>query len=89
MLGGLSPAQNRQVPPLRHGLVRQLASDFPGVRFSLNGGIETLASARAALPASALGGGAGMPAPAVAPPGELAGVMVGVCGFSSGALVSG
>ena len=42
VLGGLSPAQNRQIPPLRYGLVRRLAAEFPHLRFSLNGGVETL-----------------------------------------------
>jgi len=45
VLGGLSPAQNRQIPPLRYGLVSRLATDFPELRFSLNGGLETLADA--------------------------------------------
>ena len=45
VLGGLSPAQNRQIPPLRYSLVRRLASDFPSLRFSLNGGIDTLSQA--------------------------------------------
>ena len=42
VLGGLSPAQNRQIPPLRYNLIYRLAQDFPHLRFSLNGGIETL-----------------------------------------------
>ena len=45
VLGGLSPAQNRQIPPLRYGLVRRLATDFPKLRFSINGGLESLADA--------------------------------------------
>jgi tRNA dihydrouridine synthase A len=36
VLGGLSPAQNRQIPPLRYGLVTRLAADFPHAHFSLN-----------------------------------------------------
>ena len=42
-LKGLSPKQNREVPPLRHELVHRLKHDFPGLRFSLNGGIRTAA----------------------------------------------
>lgn len=57
VLGGLSPAQNRQVPPLRYALVSRLAADFPGLRFSLNGGVESLADAAAHLaPGSGLSG---------------------------------
>lgn len=42
VLGGLSPAQNRQIPPLRYGLVHRLAADFPELSFSLNGGVTSL-----------------------------------------------
>ena len=38
-LQGLSPKQNREVPPLRHALVHRLKHDFPQLRFSINGGI--------------------------------------------------
>ena len=47
VLGGLSPAQNRQIPPLRYELVERLAVDFPELRFSLNGGVDTLAKCAA------------------------------------------
>ena len=40
-LHGLSPRENRDVPPLRYDFVRQLARDFPGARFVLNGGLQT------------------------------------------------
>lgn len=58
VLGGLSPAQNRQIPPLRYDLVRRLADDFPSLRFSLNGGVDSLAecSAQLARPANRLSG---------------------------------
>jgi tRNA-dihydrouridine synthase A len=49
ILKGLSPAQNRSVPPLRYGWVLALRRDFPALEFSLNGGVESLASAAAAL----------------------------------------
>lgn len=42
ILGGLSPAQNRKIPPLRHDVVYQLVNDFPDLRFSINGGIKTV-----------------------------------------------
>ena len=38
-LQGLSPRQNREVPPLRHEVVRRLAGDFPDLTFVANGGI--------------------------------------------------
>ena len=39
-LKGLSPKQNREVPPLRYELVHRLKHDFPALRFSINGGIS-------------------------------------------------
>ena len=38
-LQGLSPKQNREVPPLRYSLVHRLKHDFPSLAFSVNGGI--------------------------------------------------
>lgn len=38
-LQGLSPKQNREVPPLRHELVHRLKHDFPELSISINGGI--------------------------------------------------
>jgi len=38
-LSGLSPKQNREVPPLDHGRVRRLAERFPELRIIINGGI--------------------------------------------------
>jgi len=40
-LKGLSPKQNREVPPLRYAIVRQLKRDFPQFTIALNGGITT------------------------------------------------
>ena len=40
-LKGLSPKENREVPPLRYELVHQLKADFPGLIFAVNGGITT------------------------------------------------
>ena len=42
-LKGLSPKENREVPPLRYDLVHQLKRDFPLLTVSLNGGITTSA----------------------------------------------
>lgn len=39
-LQGLSPKQNREVPPLRYEVVHRLKGDFPGLRFVLNGGLR-------------------------------------------------
>jgi tRNA-dihydrouridine synthase A len=40
-LKGLSPKENREVPPLRYDVVHRLKKDFPQQTFSLNGGITT------------------------------------------------
>ena len=40
-LKGLSPRQNRMVPPLRYDVVYQLKQDFPHLDIILNGGIKT------------------------------------------------
>jgi len=41
-LQGLSPKQNRDVPPLNYELVYQLKQDFPELEIVINGGINTL-----------------------------------------------
>jgi tRNA-dihydrouridine synthase A len=40
-LQGLSPKENRELPPLRYDLVHQLKRDFPQLTVVLNGGITT------------------------------------------------
>ena len=40
-LQGLSPKENREIPPLRHGLVHRLKADFPGLVVVVNGGLRT------------------------------------------------
>lgn len=45
-LKGLSPKENREIPPLRYDIVRQLKVDFPALTVMLNGGVQTLAEAR-------------------------------------------
>ena len=42
-LDGLSPKENREVPPLRYDVVTRLAGDFPDCVFELNGGLRSLA----------------------------------------------
>lgn len=48
-LRGLSPKENRQVPPLRYDVVRRLKQEFPELEIILNGGIATLDQAHAQL----------------------------------------
>jgi tRNA-dihydrouridine synthase A len=48
-LSGLSPKQNRDVPPLRYDVVYQLKKDFPQLEIILNGGISTLDQAEEVL----------------------------------------
>jgi tRNA-dihydrouridine synthase A len=48
-LKGLSPKDNRNVPPLDYGLVHALKQRFPNVPVVLNGGLRALAEMRAEL----------------------------------------
>jgi len=41
-LKGLSPKQNREIPPLRYEIVQQIKRDFPHLTIILNGGIKTI-----------------------------------------------
>jgi len=43
VLGGLSPKQNLNIPPLRYEVVHQLKSEFPELRILTNGGIRDVA----------------------------------------------
>ncbi|HCD14478.1 tRNA dihydrouridine(20/20a) synthase DusA, partial [Shewanella sp.] len=40
-LQGLSPKENREIPPLDYPRVYQLKQDFPGLHISINGGIKS------------------------------------------------
>src|SRR4029453_17046167 len=40
VLKGLSPKENRELPPLRYDVVRQLKRDFPALTVVLNGGLS-------------------------------------------------
>ena len=42
ILEGLSPKENREIPPLRYEVAAQLKQDFPDLEIILNGGIKTL-----------------------------------------------
>ena len=48
-LQGLSPKQNREIPPLDYNLVRRMKADFPHLTISINGGIASLDQAKALL----------------------------------------
>jgi tRNA-dihydrouridine synthase A len=50
-LKGLSPKENREVPPLRYETVRRLKADFPQLAFVLNGGLTTTGQAQRELEA--------------------------------------
>ena len=41
-LKGLSPKENREIPPLNYDLVKALKEERPGLKIVLNGGIKTL-----------------------------------------------
>lgn len=45
-LQGLSPKQNREVPPLRYDVVYRLKTDFPELEICINGGIQNLGQVR-------------------------------------------
>lgn len=45
ILNGLSPKQNREIPPLHYETVHRLIRDFPELKFVLNGGVGTLQQA--------------------------------------------
>jgi tRNA-dihydrouridine synthase A len=41
-LAGLSPKENREIPPLDYDLVRDMRARFPGLKMGINGGITSL-----------------------------------------------
>ncbi|MFP5296791.1 MAG: tRNA dihydrouridine(20/20a) synthase DusA [Alphaproteobacteria bacterium] len=72
-LQGLSPKENRDVPPLDYGLVRRLKRERPHLSISLNGGVASLDEAEAHLHA-----GDGV---------QLGGVMLGRAAYHEPALL--
>lgn len=48
-LQGLSPKQNRNVPPLDYTMVARLKAELPGLEIIVNGGITTLAQCKTLL----------------------------------------
>jgi tRNA-dihydrouridine synthase A len=49
-LQGLSPKENREIPPLDYARVHRLKREHPGLTIILNGGIASLAEAEVQLP---------------------------------------
>jgi tRNA-dihydrouridine synthase A len=49
ILDGLSPKENRSVPPLNYDRVYQLKQDYPELNIVLNGGVQTVGQVDAAL----------------------------------------
>ncbi|WP_026042546.1 tRNA dihydrouridine(20/20a) synthase DusA [Pantoea sp. A4] len=48
-LSGLSPKENREIPPLDYPRVYQLKRDFPHLTMAINGGVKTLEEAKVHL----------------------------------------
>ncbi|MFP7673440.1 tRNA dihydrouridine(20/20a) synthase DusA [Marivita sp. S0852] len=48
-LQGLSPKENRDIPPLDYELVQRMKARFPDIPMSINGGIDTLSEAEAQI----------------------------------------
>jgi tRNA-dihydrouridine synthase A len=42
ILSGLSPKENREIPPLKYDYVYRLKQDYPHLEIIINGGITTL-----------------------------------------------
>jgi len=49
VLEGLSPKENREIPPLKYDWVYRLKRDFPTLEIIINGGIKTLDESRSHL----------------------------------------
>ena len=45
ILKGLSPKENRTIPPLKYDFVKKIKLDFPEIQFIINGGINSLSQA--------------------------------------------
>ncbi|XP_059651862.1 uncharacterized protein LOC132299342 isoform X2 [Cornus florida] len=48
LLNGISPADNRKIPPLKYEFYYALLRDFPDLRFTINGGINSIDEVNAA-----------------------------------------
>jgi len=45
ILNGLSPKNNRTIPPLNYNFVKKIKNEFPHIQFILNGGIKSIENA--------------------------------------------
>ena len=50
ILTGLSPKENREIPPLKYDYVYQIMNDYPGCEFFLNGGLSSVDQTLEQLP---------------------------------------
>ncbi|KAK4757949.1 hypothetical protein SAY87_019250 [Trapa incisa] len=55
LLNGISPADNRKIPPLKYEYYFALLRDFPDLKFTINGGINSIDEVNAALHEGAYG----------------------------------
>ncbi|XP_074308424.1 uncharacterized protein LOC141643252 isoform X1 [Silene latifolia] len=55
LLNGISPAENRTIPPLKYEYYYGLVRDFPDLKFTINGGINSVEEVNAALREGAYG----------------------------------
>ncbi|XWS77406.1 hypothetical protein CRYUN_Cryun01aG0258700 [Craigia yunnanensis] len=55
LLNGISPADNRRIPPLKYEYYYALLRDFPDLKFTINGGINSVIEVNAALKEGAYG----------------------------------
>ncbi|XP_021890782.1 uncharacterized protein LOC110809300 isoform X2 [Carica papaya] len=55
LLNGISPADNRKIPPLKYEYFYGLLRDFPDLKFTINGGINSVVEVNAALREGAYG----------------------------------
>ena len=46
VLNGLSPKENREIPPLRYDVARRLRAEFPTLTFIVNGGVRKVEEVR-------------------------------------------
>jgi tRNA-dihydrouridine synthase A len=56
LLHGLSPHENRTIPPLKYDWVFKLKEDFPDLRFVINGGFTSIKSVKEVLATDTLEG---------------------------------
>lgn len=85
-LQGLSPRENREIPPLDYGLVHRLKAENPNFFIGLNGGLQTLDQALSHLDPRLLPANASLPQAAEGTP--LDGVMLGRAAYHDSGLLT-